>query len=61
MADTFKDPVCGMHVTPQSAAGKTEYQGNTYYFCSLGCMQTFESEPENYVEQTASAHAHGCC
>ena len=61
MRVTFKDPVCGMHVTPQSAAGRHEYQGNTYYFCSLGCMETFESEPEKYAERAEPAHAHGCC
>lgn len=61
MTETIKDPVCGMHVTPQSAAGHSDYLGKTYYFCSLGCMQSFESEPEIYVEQTAPAHSHGCC
>jgi Cu+-exporting ATPase len=61
MPNKFKDPVCGMDVTPQNAAGKTEHQGNTYYFCSLGCQQTFESQPDKYAAQTQPAHAHGCC
>ncbi|MEW6030291.1 MAG: YHS domain-containing protein [Chloroflexota bacterium] len=51
MADTFKDPICGMDVTPESAAGKSEYNGQTYYFCSLGCKKAFDKEPEKYLGQ----------
>ncbi|MEO8647779.1 MAG: hypothetical protein ABI539_01295, partial [Acidobacteriota bacterium] len=29
---TFVDPVCGMTVTPTSAAAKYDLGGNTYYF-----------------------------
>ncbi|HLE52903.1 MAG TPA: YHS domain-containing protein [Anaerolineales bacterium] len=45
-----KDPVCGMDVDPKTAAGKYEYQGQTYYFCSNGCKRAFEKEPEKYVK-----------
>jgi len=31
----MKDPVCGMDVDPAKAAGTSEYQGTTYYFCAL--------------------------
>lgn len=44
-----KDPVCGMQVNEQSAAGKSEYQGRTYYFCSPACKATFEKNPEKYA------------
>lgn len=37
-----RDPVCGMQVDEQQAAGTTEYQGKTYYFCSPACKQQFE-------------------
>jgi len=37
-----KDPVCGMEVDPKTAAGKSEYQGHTYYFCSPGCKRDFD-------------------
>ncbi len=53
-----KDPVCGMDVDPKSAAGKSEYQGQTYYFCSPGCKQAFDKEPEKYVESTQSGQHH---
>lgn len=43
------DPVCGMTVDPKSAAGKSEYQGQTYYFCALGCKKAFDQEPERYA------------
>jgi hypothetical protein len=27
------DPVCHMQVLPETAAGKYDYKGKTYYFC----------------------------
>lgn len=55
-----KDPVCGMDVDPQTAAGKSEYKGQTYYFCSLGCKASFDKEPEKYLSphQEHGAHHH---
>jgi len=44
-----RDPVCGMNVNPEEAAARTEYQGETYYFCAEGCREVFEKEPEKYV------------
>ncbi len=58
MADTVRDPVCGMDIDPASAAGKSEYKGQTYYFCSSGCKKAFDKEPEKYLGQTAEAHPH---
>ena len=46
-----KDVVCGMDVDPQSAAGQSEYQGQTYYFCSDRCEQQFDENPQQYVQQ----------
>ena len=42
------DPVCGMEVDPKSAAGSTEYENETYYFCSLGCKAAFDKDPEKF-------------
>ena len=58
MANILRDPVCGMDVTPESAAGQSEYNGNTYYFCSVGCKKAFDAQPEKYLGQAAPAHAH---
>lgn len=54
------DPVCHMTVDTQTAQNKADYQGNTYYFCSPGCKNAFEKEPEKYTggTQTASGHQH---
>jgi YHS domain-containing protein len=49
MTKTFKDPVCDMDVTPETAAGHSEYNGQTYYFCSPGCKRSFDKEPEKYI------------
>ncbi len=51
---TAKDPVCGMTVGEKQAAGKSEYQGKTYYFCSTGCKAAFDKEPQKYVGKEAS-------
>ena len=61
MADHFRDPVGGMDVTPENAVGKSEVEGNTYYFCSLGCKDSFDRQPERYLSQAAPAHTHMCC
>jgi YHS domain-containing protein len=44
-----KDPVCGMDVAPSSAAGKSSYGSQTYYFCSKGCRSKFEADPQKYA------------
>lgn len=50
-----KDPVCGMNVDERTAPAKSEYNGQTYYFCSMGCKQSFDKAPEKYVgKQTTS-------
>lgn len=58
MTTTYKDPVCGMDITAESAAGKSEYKGQTYYFCSPGCKKSFDKEPEKYVNKDAQTHQH---
>ncbi|MGI8470554.1 MAG: YHS domain-containing protein [Pyrinomonadaceae bacterium] len=45
------DPVCGMQIEEQEAAGQAEYDGRTYYFCSSACQRKFEENPEQYVNQ----------
>jgi len=47
------DPVCGMRVDPEHAAGKSIYQGQSYYFCSAGCRVKFEGDPEKYLHPGA--------
>jgi Cu+-exporting ATPase len=47
------DPVCGMRVEPDHAAGTSEYNGETVYFCSPGCKEAFDREPERYAGTTS--------
>ena len=58
MAGTLKDPVCGMDLTYETAQARSEYNGQTYYFCSLGCKEDFDQEPERYVTQEQENHNH---
>jgi YHS domain-containing protein len=46
------DPVCGMTVEIATAQFKSEYHGQTYYFCARGCQRSFEAEPEKYLVAT---------
>lgn len=47
-----RDPVCGMSVSPESAAATTTFEGETYYFCCEGCRKAFEKDPERYSDGT---------
>ena len=49
------DPVCGMTVDPDNAAGSVEYEGQTYYFCSRNCVHRFREDPEKFLNKTAPA------
>lgn len=52
------DPVCGMEVEEKTAAGQSEYKGQTYYFCSLGCKRSFDKDPEKYLERSGGHPDH---
>ncbi|MBS0150060.1 MAG: heavy metal translocating P-type ATPase [Nitrospira sp.] len=45
------DPVCGMTVDPATAAGRYEYQGKTYYFCAVSCLERFRANPEEMLNK----------
>ncbi|MFB3814638.1 MAG: YHS domain-containing protein [Terriglobales bacterium] len=47
------DPVCGMPVEEKNAAGKSEYKGQQFYFCSMDCKQQFDRNPEQYARKPA--------
>ncbi len=49
-----RDPVCGMMVNPEKAAGDFTYQGQTYYFCNRGCLEKFRADPSRYLSQKPS-------
>ncbi|PYS36040.1 MAG: copper-transporting ATPase, partial [Acidobacteria bacterium] len=45
-----KDPVCGMMVDPQNAAGFCDYPGQSYFFCSVGCLNKFRDDPTHFLD-----------
>ncbi len=51
LGELVKDPVCGMEIDPASAAGSSEYEGQTTYFCNLNCKRSFDAEPEKYANK----------
>jgi xanthine dehydrogenase accessory factor len=44
-----KDPICGMMVDVSIAKHKSEFHGNSFYFCCSGCKQKFDKQPEKYA------------
>jgi YHS domain-containing protein len=59
MPMTVVDPVCGMEVETTEAEWKTEYKGQTYYFCAPSCKQSFERDPEKYLaSKPGTVHTH---
>ena len=43
------DPVCGMTVQPETAAGSHVHAGKTYYFCATSCLAKFKNDPAHYL------------
>jgi P-type Cu+ transporter len=58
-----KDPVCGMDIETATAAGRTEYKEQTYYFCGPKCKEKFDLNPEQYLGKSSRIpkSGHGCC
>ena len=67
MTEVGIDPVCGMTVDPATAAGRFDYKGRTYHFCSQHCFHAFQANPEKFLagkvkrEMPASAGAQYTC
>lgn len=43
------DPVCQMAVDPERSAGRLNYEGTTYFFCTLACAGYFAQRPERFA------------
>ena len=52
------DPVCKMKVDEATAKWTSEYKGQTYYFCSPGCKEAFDQNPEHYLAGEAGQEGH---
>jgi Cu+-exporting ATPase len=51
------DPVCGMSVDPEHAAGTSGFEGETHYFCSQSCLERFRANPRQYIEPRSTGAA----
>ena len=47
----MEDPICSMDVDEQTAAGHSEYHGETNYFCSESCKEEFDKNPQLYADE----------
>jgi len=63
VSTSVKDPVCSMDIEAATAAGRTEYKGQMYYFCGSACKEKFDLKPDQYLGKAAGApqSGHGCC
>jgi xanthine dehydrogenase accessory factor len=48
------DPVCGMSVEVAGAEFRSEYRGQSFYFCCAGCQHSFDQAPEKFLTQTGA-------
>ena len=63
------DPICGMQVDPRTAAGQSERDGETFYFCSPMCKERFDAGAAGAATQSSccassedkSATESSCC
>ncbi len=49
---SIRCPVSGADATDAPEALRTEYKGQTYFFCCAGCKAEFEKNPEKYVSRS---------
>jgi P-type Cu+ transporter len=47
------DPVCNMDVEEEPDTPTSVYKGTTYYFCSEGCQEAFDRNPDEYARPQA--------
>lgn len=58
MNNEIKCPVMGNPVEDIESAPRSEYKGETYYFCCPPCKESFDEDPEKYIHGEAGGH-HG--
>lgn len=52
------DPVCGMTVPADPAHRPVGHDGLTYYFCCVGCRDSFVADPDAYLGKQPAHHTH---
>jgi Cu+-exporting ATPase len=51
------DPVCGMTIDADTAAGSWEYGGQRYYFCNPSCEERFKVDPQRFLHPSPQEDA----
>ena len=46
----YVDPVCHMHLSPENAIGRYDYNEVTYHFCSDHCLKMFQASPSRFLD-----------
>jgi len=46
-----RDPICRMMVDEKGTKLKSEYGGQTFYFCNASCKNTFDKDPGKYARK----------
>lgn len=58
-----RDPVCQAKIS-KNTEHKFQFNGKTYYFDSVACLETFKNEPHRFIKQKKSTFlafiAKGC-
>lgn len=49
MLGMIEDPVCGMQINIDTAPAQSVLDNEIYYFCSQGCKEAFDKNPEQYL------------
>ena len=55
--DLARDPVCGMAVDRISAKHHDEHLGSTSFFCSAGCLNKFQEDPDRFLNSPGQGPA----
>lgn len=51
---TFRDPVCGMTVTPTESTPHVRHDGEDFFFCCEHCASRFRDDPSRYLGAQAT-------
>ncbi len=49
------DPVCGKTIVLETVEAHMEFKGWSYFFCSKTCLNCFQREPDQFVEERSGA------
>ena len=47
----YKDPVCGMMISPSTAVSQWAFGGKIYYFCADVCCDAFKTQPDKFLHK----------